>query len=328
VSPDSAGWLDVALRRQDASKAVRGVVLRPDGQPAAGAEVALLTLEHNVHLDGTRLRSDSGVRLIETTDREGQFNFGADPQVHSVVAASVEGFAKLRVRNPAEPVTLQLQPWGRIEGVIAANARTRPIEAVVLEDPAFWNYNGRMTLGYRRATPDNEGRFAFDLVPPQTLCLSLNSGVGIPFHHATVVTVKSGETANVVVTGTGWRTRGRFAAPEGFSPDWEKQVVFANIGSAKPEIRPPAQLDAVAAAFWLVDFWDSEAGRTLAATRHSVTLKVSPDGSFTSEDTIATGDYRVSVATAVGNFNCRVSIAPPAEAGGDVCDLGVVQLSN
>ncbi len=328
LSPDMSGWLDVALRREDASQAMRGVVLRPDGQPAAGAEVALLTLEHNVHLDGTRLRSDSGVRLIETTDCEGQFSFHPDPQAHSVVAASADGLARLRVRKPSEPVTLQLQPWGRIEGVIAANVRTRPIEAVVLEDPAFWNYKGRMTLGYRRATPDNEGRFAFDLVPPQTLCLSLNSGVGIPFHHATVVTVKSGETANVVVTGTGWRTRGRLVAPEGFSPDWEKQVVFANIGSAKPEIRPPAELDAAAAAFWLVDFWDSEAGRTLAATRHSVKLKVSPDGSFTSEDTVAAGDYRVSVATAVGNFNCRVTIAPPSEASSDVCDLGLVQLTN
>lgn len=212
--------------------------------------------------------------------------------------------------------------------MIAARARNRPVEAVMLEDPAFWNYPGHLALGFRSAKPDSDGRFVFDCVPPQTLCLSLNSGMGISFHHATLVSVLPGEASRAVVTGTGWRVKGRFVAPEGITLDWEKHRQLANIGSADAEIRPPAESDVAAAAFWLVDFWDSEAGRKRAATPHRVKLEVSPDGVFTSEDTLAPGDYRVSVITQIGNFSCLVKVASPANAQDEFRDLGDVQLSN
>jgi hypothetical protein len=48
--------LDIALKRSQ--KSVRGTVLRPDGMPAVGVQVALLSLEHNVRLRNTKFEGN------------------------------------------------------------------------------------------------------------------------------------------------------------------------------------------------------------------------------------------------------------------------------
>lgn len=325
LPPDFGGVLDVQLQRLDLTQAIRGTVLRPDGQPAAGAEVALLTLEHNVQLTGTHFRSTTRPDLIKTADARGSFWFNADPEAHTVVAANSNGFVRVRIRGPRRPITMQLQPWGRIEGGIDPSARTRPIEGVMLEDPVVADYEGRVDLGFRQAKPDAEGRFAFDLVPPVTLCLWLNSGVGLPFHNATVLRVPAGETTNVVIVETGWWVKGRLVA-DGPTPDWSKAVVFAELDSGVPEPQPPAGLTGDAARFWLVDFWDSGAGRWQAATNTSMKLNVEADGSFCSESTRPAGECRLRVATTFGYFEQMVRISAPPDGTGAFCDLGAVRL--
>ncbi len=322
---DFGGALAVQLQPLDPAKTITGTVLRPDGQPAVGAEVALLTLEHNVQLTGTHFRSTTRPDLIKTTDARGSFWFNADPEAHTVVAASSNGFVRVRICGPRRPITMQLQPWGRIEGGIDPSARTRPIEGVMLEDPVVANYEGRVDLGFPQAKPDAEGRFAFDLVPPVTLCLWLNSGVGLPFHNATVLRVPPGETTNVVIVETGWWVKGRLVA-DGPTPDWSKAVVFAELDAGVPEPQPPASLTGDAARLWLVDFWDSDAGRWQAATNTSMKLNVEADGSFCSESTRPPGECRLRVATTFGYFERILRISAPPDGTGAFCDLGAVRL--
>lgn len=100
LKPDFAGPLEVQMKPLDAATAVSGMVLQPDGQPAAGVEVALLTLEHSVVVNGTRFASSPEDRLVVPTDAEGRFRFPPDGMAHTAVAVGDPGFALTSVRCP------------------------------------------------------------------------------------------------------------------------------------------------------------------------------------------------------------------------------------
>ena len=77
-------------------------------------------------------------------------------------------------------MTLRLEPWGRIEGVVDARCGLRVGETIHLADPCALNYSGRLILSHTADTgfPDAQGRFVIDLVPPGEWALSINQGVG------------------------------------------------------------------------------------------------------------------------------------------------------
>ncbi len=330
LPPDFSGGLDVVLRPTDASNSVHGVVLGPDGRPAAAAEVTLLTLDHNIKLEGFHLRSQANPRLVQLTGADGEFAFDADPRAHTVVAANSTGFARLRVRDFTRAVTIQLQPWGRIEGVIDPSARKRPIEAVILEDPTTMKYPGRVDLGFRRAKPDENGNFSFELVPAETFSLWLNSGMGIPFHHGTAVTVPAGGTASVTIEQTGLPVTGRFVASSATNVNWTNAVAFANAEPASRPPNPPPGMTDDAAAFWWVDFWSSETNRLRAVSQHSTRAIVSPDGSFEIEDPLPPGEYRFTAAFKLSypSVQKTFSVPAPEDAQAASVDLGAIPVGS
>src|SRR5262249_43130719 len=114
LSPGLSGVYEVALKRANPAQAIRGVVLLPNGAPAAGVSVALLTLDYNVMLRKAKFDAN-GIDILTNTDVSGNFAFQPNPRAHSVAAVAEAGFVKLRVKSAAEPVTLRLQPWGRVE---------------------------------------------------------------------------------------------------------------------------------------------------------------------------------------------------------------------
>jgi hypothetical protein len=66
--------LDIALKRAAVEESVRGMVLMPDGTLAIGAQVALLSLEHNVRLLRT-FEFKGNKRWLTTCDENGEFRF-------------------------------------------------------------------------------------------------------------------------------------------------------------------------------------------------------------------------------------------------------------
>src|SRR2546426_7478692 len=77
---------DFQLQRKHPSRMIRGIVLGPDGRPAANASVALVTFEQDATLsDGAFSPRDGSA--VTTTDAQGQFQFEPDPNAHTVVAA-------------------------------------------------------------------------------------------------------------------------------------------------------------------------------------------------------------------------------------------------
>jgi hypothetical protein len=181
--------LDIALKRAALEESVRGMVLKPDGTPAIGAQVALLSLEHNVSLLRT-VEFKGNRRWLTLCDENGEFRFSVNRSAHSVAAVSRDGYANVRVRDARQPVTLQLQPWGRVEGVVDPGAGRLPVESIELYDPASDNYQGRVSLlGTYSTKADSSGHFTFENVPPGEFSVFINSLRGIPYHHQTPLTV-------------------------------------------------------------------------------------------------------------------------------------------
>jgi len=285
--------LDIALKRSTTGESVRGTVLKPDGTPAAGAQVALLSLEHNVRLLRTSTFTGNA-RWLATCDNNGKFRFSVNRLAHSVAAVSGDGYTHMRIRDAREPVTLRLQPWGRVEGMVDASAAIHPVETIELYDPAADNYQGRVSLlGNFSTKVDASRHFVFENVPPGEFSLFINSFPslrGLPFHHQTPTVVEPGETTYVVITQQpGTLMKGRLIAPAGKTINWSNDLMLVRVElvSSRPPIRSSDERKIEA-----VEFWTSEAGREFVNARRMISFRLHDDGSFTSVERVPRGDYQ------------------------------------
>ncbi len=361
LARDFSGSLDVALHRPDLSRAVRGIVVQADGQPAAGAEVALLTLEHGAWLGQARFAyREADDKLIVNADADGQFVFGPDPATrtaHTIIAVSRDGFARVRVRQPIAPLTIRLQPWGRVEGTIDPSAHQRPVDSLEMEDRTAYSYQGSLRLDVAtafRLRPVEGDRFTFEFVPPETFCIHLSAGSGVPYpqHHHTWVTIPAGETAKVVIAETGYRVKGRLVAvggegdwtkQDGSIPEYEQVPIlgdtrilsrrFLASRYAKlmpepdmPQPEPPDGLTYEDARLWSVNYWNSEAVRQ-SSVRMTAILAVAPDGKFESLEGVQPGNYRLQVSINGKLVQQPVTIPSPMAALEGFIDLGNVTVS-
>ena len=328
IAPDFSGVLEIALTPAQASDTIRGVVLLPNGTPAAGASVALLTLDYGASLHRASFQTD-GTGTVTNTDPQGNFAFAADPRAHSVAAVSAAGFVKLRVKNFAEPVTLKLQPWARLEGTQALSERSRPMEYVTLMDNACWNYHGAVTLDINtfNVKPDSEGRFVFDQVPPGFFSLYINRKMGTPMSCQTDVELRPGETTQATVGGSGRTVTGKFVEQGGGPVAWNKFGASATLNVKKSEDnalpRSPS-LNKDESELWAVDFWQSEEARNYLRRNHGYGLIVAADNSFIAEH-VPPGTYDLMAFAQRGSLTKEVNIP---EGGDEPFDLGVLEITN
>lgn len=322
IPPYFRDTLVLQMKPADAAKGIRGVVLLPDGKPAAGAQVAKLTLDYRRPLQDARFR-DTGVGLLTNADATGSFSFAPDSRAHSVAAVSPDGFAKLRVTDPSKPVVLRLHAWGRIEGTVAKKERAQPIQWIVLMDEPAMNYEGSVTLDVNtyHATPDSSGRFTFDKVPPGNFNLYIDRKMGTPYSCRTAVTVNEGETTVAQIGGNGCTAIGRFAAANAVA-DWSKYIMTATLTDTNaPQLpQPPSQADA--AALWAVDFWQSKEGLEYYEKDNSYGLEITPDGSFRAED-VKPGVYKLRAFTRDKSIDKAIVIPPDNPE----MDLGTIGFS-
>ena len=310
LQPDPSGTLDVALRRVDPSRTVRGVVLRTDGQPAAGAEVALLSPEHGASLGLARFtRQALDDKLILAADAAGRFAFPEERNVHTVVAVCSNGFARVPLGDTKQAMEVRLEPWGRIEGAIDASARGRPVKCVRVDDLLGLDLPGSLRLDCQRyySTPEADGRFAFEYVPPGSLCVWLDAGEHgnpplKPYHHPVWIEVPAGGTAQVTVAEAGYRVMGRFIIP-GREGDWTNQTRGAVLdGDWPPEPATPPRHYPTAKQ-WVGAFFDP--GR----------LTIAADGRFESRDPVVPGTYRLLLTLGKTRFDQEMTVPDPASDG-------------
>ncbi len=267
-----------------------GTVTAADGQPVAGAQVALSGIGC-LQLEGGRLQhlaSISGLQLMTQTDTNGQFRlFRGVPAPRLVAVHPDYGFARFSGETLARTNRVVLQPWGRVEGVLRIGRRVGTNrEVVLMHRKAFPELY--YDLNSFRTTTDEQGRFAFDFVPPgsQTLVRPFKVSGWTLYTHQFPVRVRPGEVVHVVYGGTGRPVIGRVApAKPGQKIDWKQSDCRLAIRPPQPplEVKTPEERQT-----W---YQSAEFKR---AVRNGRTYPVvwSKDGSFRVDDVLP-GQYEL-----------------------------------
>ena len=218
---------------------IKGVVLTPDGKPAAEAEVAL-QVEGKYLALGKGTFARSGLReegLLVTAGADGSFTLPLYEKAQSVIALNEEGFAQVSLEQLKISPPIKLQKWGRIEGTLEIRHHPGTNEQVVLSvPPSRWSKMRVQKMGQGTnhlettnasammlnpvmydfnafvSRTDDHGRFAISYVPPgeQAVARLVSTGGGSQMHRPLGnVTVNPGATvvtnfnlSGRIVTGT------------------------------------------------------------------------------------------------------------------------------
>lgn len=213
---------------------ITGTVLLPNGQPAAGAQVALTVPGYQLELDQAKLREDSRHNeVLVTADRDGRFVLPSTQLADGIVSVDENGYAELGMQEFENGSNIKLQPWGRIEGVLRIGTRLGTNEQVTL---GVFN-SGRSIFHNSRSyttVTDGGGKFVFTRVPPGVRGVS-HGGIREKF------VVKPGETNHIIVGGSGRAVIGKLAVafavgPEG-TTDASKPFAGIRLEAPAPDYR-------------------------------------------------------------------------------------------
>jgi peroxiredoxin len=311
-----------------------GLVLTPDGRPAAGRTVYLSRWRDRILLEGLQLEvrtnKSADIRLTRT-DAAGRFSFAPDIDAYAVLVVDEAGFAETRVEDLKTLPEVRLQPYARLQGTLRIGAGPGSNETVRLA-PAFAPY-----ADYPRpfppcdlsekATTDGAGHFLFPRVPPVDIKIFHSPKIGqgadfTPVTQITNVTLKPGETREVTLGGQGRPVVGRVVL-KGFDKplDWREQECVLELLELAPPglpsfeplvkeyeqaLRAAGDTEARLAARARFDqgrdqvarqfaaFYASAAGRRYWLARRTYVLQFAPDGSFRVED-VPGGKYQLTI---------------------------------
>ncbi|HTR40654.1 MAG TPA: sigma-70 family RNA polymerase sigma factor [Pseudomonadales bacterium] len=184
-------------------------VLSTNDQPAAQADVGLVSASSRLSLipgGFSRGNIQSGGSLL-VTDNQGQFQLPPDDTIEKIIVASPQGFAEATPSELAANPTINLLPWGRLEGTYETNGQPLPDRTLSLQyDPKSFN---RISCDSAfQAKTDSNGHFTFPQVPPgkRQVCLivpfngNMSSGwTQLPLQ---TVTISAGESATITIDQT------------------------------------------------------------------------------------------------------------------------------
>jgi RNA polymerase sigma factor (sigma-70 family) len=341
---DFVGELEMKLKRPNPDDQIRGTVLLSDGNPAVGADVALLTFEQGANLEQGRFKRRGSDNILTRTDAEGKFEFKPDVNAHTIAAAHSSGFGRARIHD-GQSIIVQLSPWGKIDGRVRTRDGKWSDRQVMLTSP-YSDAGFNVSFSVKS---DAEGRFLMEPVPAGNYTLYLNPGGGKPFTDATFVEVREDETTQSQIGGVGATVTGRLKFDGSAVVVWEKQTKFSTmqpkstpppfrrVSPSDPRSLDPAErrkrLDLVESDEWFA--W-------ARVQRPSVALKIAADGSFVAEN-LRAGEYSLNVELmaepaessnfmalfqrpTMASMRRTVMISEAQEHAGEILDFGVVEL--
>jgi peroxiredoxin len=191
---------------------ISGVVLLPDGKPAAGVEVVLGTRENRAFVRGGVVQENSNAETT-TTGPDGRLTVPKHEETFLLAVAVDAGFADATSDEFAKTGKLVLQPWGRIEGEVRIGRQPGAHQSVVYlpELPSDRGDANRMrSYDYHFAT-DSQGRFAIDRVIPGPghIARVLTTSLRGEWFGQEPVEVKPGQTTHIRLGGKGRPVIGR-----------------------------------------------------------------------------------------------------------------------
>jgi RNA polymerase sigma factor (sigma-70 family) len=211
IAPDEgSAQIDVSLLP---SSTRRVSVLNPDGTPAAYTDAALLEDRTGTHCclgltpGGLAHYQGNGVRQ---TDAQGVLSLAADTEPHRIVLANRAGYLETNLDQVADGGSVQLQPWGQIEGSLPESDRSRSGLEVWIEFARNALNVGVMTGMAFNVKPDATGHFLLPRVPPGKIQVSVGAQQAVSddrwvwnASHWTFVEVQPGQMTEVTFGGGG-----------------------------------------------------------------------------------------------------------------------------
>jgi hypothetical protein len=326
-----------------------GVVQWPDHKPASGATVVLVDAATSAYMDhpGEFRNFASRDTPLTISDDQGRFAFPPRLYPHTIFAVHTDGFAEVKVPTLMESGKIVLQPWGPVKGVLRIRD-TGETNLIIALHTAQYRYaeEGRTYQPlsvFLKTTPDSNGNFVFEKVPPGARKVHLQykffEGSGTtPLSHGVFVDVKAGETADIVIGGTGRTVIGKLTAERQI--DWRSDVHRLTLKVPNPDLgRPPPTKGGTPEererAFAEYEkrsraFWTSTKGREIERSRLTYIPVFSKDGSFRIPD-VPAGRYELVVELReplarghrmIGSFKKDV-IVPD---GSELLDIGTFPL--
>jgi len=301
----------VSLKPSDASQGivVSGTVLRPDGGPLVGAEVAITyPLRGPERLPGVRIvngKLQANELIVPAkTDALGRFSLTREPdpegRYYAVVVIHPELYAEVgRAAFEANP-TITVKPWGRIEGVARIGSKLAAGEPIRYHSDRLGNPDVPRVSDSGQTKTDGRGRFAFERVVPGDVRVSRVFGEGADFRgwsNGVLVEVKAGETARAAIGGRGRPVVARIAPPAGFDPkaDYiaysEFEIESARASIPFPQGRPVKRDNSL--SDWARRWWASPEGHEYRRNWFRFgQARLQPDGTIRVDD-VPPGEYRL-----------------------------------
>ncbi len=290
TSSEGEQTFDFKLKKGNGPK---GVVVGTDGQPLAGARIAVALPGQYLQVNNGEL-SDSrryGFDVV-TTDAEGRFQMQPQTGKFALLVVHEQGMIEVKGEDLAKTPTLALKPWGRIEGVARIGAKPAANQRVNMWASRPYRRNEPRINFYYSTHTDDEGKFAFKRVSPGEWYVGRMIRIGANMStttHSTFCEVKPGQTATVAIGGTGRPVVGRVAAPKGKTlrlAEWRTQGNVTGIPTSQPAAELFRTLGKLLAE-----------GKTPPPRRVNTSYAVvlQDDGSFRIED-VPAGSYRMNIS--------------------------------
>jgi uncharacterized GH25 family protein len=303
---DEEDVADFALKR---GQPISGTVLSPGGQPLAKAQAALCLEDTVTVLAEAQFAGVERGRLSET-DAQGRFLFQPRRGVKMIAAAHQQGYAEVSLDDFQESKVIRLAPWGRMTGVLHVGNSPGTNELVQLV--RVGSFNPQFQINGFTALTDSQGRFTFERLPPGRHIIG--RFIESQFSHGQAVTLKAGETTQIVLGEGGRTVTGRMVAADGRALDWEGGHHLALLRAGLPPLDIPKLPDGLAANAWLRAFWDSAQGRARQMSNLCYVLQFCSNNVFHAENVPA------------GVYECEIHYHEPAASANepDHC-LGIMR---
>ncbi len=283
--------LKIKEQRRDDNQAVAGkgpagMVLTPDGKPAAGASLTLVTEQDGMQFSNGY--KPYGGKQTVAADERGRFEFDSVEDESLIVVVHDSGYAEVLSQDVIKSSEVRLQAWAKLDVVLKYKGQPLPGVDFAVSPEEQRGRPGRIFAFGIASQTDAAGRVSFDKVVPRTVRVYRTIGRKFRGHGVTYyfqhrkIDLRPGKTVQLELGGSGATIKGTL------SMDGE----------------PPARHE-----------WSLNEPVSIAATgddvdpdeRQHYRAFIDDDGSFHVDD-IPPGSYTLSV---------NLTAAPTLNGGGD-----------
>ena len=319
---------------------LKGVVVDREGNPVAGAQVALAAPLDQINIRGGELDGHF-TGLATKTGAQGRFRLPPQTPPWRLVVLHDTGAAEVTHDSLGPDHTIQLQAWAKVRGRLTRGGQPVNGTRLYLAPLRHRSGGGPSIVDHNHTTTGADGAFVFARVAPGTVQLSVRVSpweqTALSSGEQVALEVSPGEE-RVLDLGDGATVVGQLAAADKGSKDilwnWSLNYLYRKA----PGVTPPAGIADMDFSYtdgWSESWSATPEGRTYFSTLDSHFVKVTPEGRFRVSG-VRPGEYELVFRLyAEPKSTCMVSplntavfpVTVPEDAGVDTTiDLGALEV--